>query len=110
LSRVIRGKTVGEKLYDQIYQLLRQVPVGYVTTYGAIANQVGCTARTVGFAMAALPKGNDVPWHRVVNYQGRISPRSNGHGNLVQEKILITEGIVFNADGRIDLKLYAWSS
>ena len=100
---------MGEKLYDQIYRLSRQVPVGHVTTYGAIANQLGCPARTVGFAMAALPKGNDVPWHRVVNYQGRISLRSNGHGDLVQKELLISEGIEFNEDGRIDLKRYAWS-
>ena len=100
---------MAKKLYDQIYQLLRQVPSGHVTTYGAIANQLGCAARTVGFAMAALPKGKDVPWHRVVNYQGRISPRSNGHGNLVQEKLLNAEGIALNTDGRIDLKRYAWN-
>jgi methylated-DNA-protein-cysteine methyltransferase-like protein len=100
---------MGNKLYDQIYRRLKQVPVGHVTTYGAIARQLGCTARTVGFAMAALPKGNNVPWHRVVNYQGRISPRSNGDGSLVQEKLLITEGIALNTDGRIDLERYAWS-
>ena len=100
---------MGKKLYDQIYRLLRQVPAGHVTTYGAIATQLGCTARTVGFAMAALPKGNDVPWHRVVNYQGRISPRSNGDGSLVQEKLLLIEGIALNTDGRIDLERYGWS-
>lgn len=100
---------MAKKLYDRIYRLLRQVPAGHITTYGAIANQLGCSARTVGFALAALPKGSDVPWHRVVNYHGRISPRSNGHGSLVQEKLLITEGIDFNSDGRIDLKRYAWN-
>ena len=99
---------MGKKLFNQIYRLLRQVPAGHVTTYGAIANHLGCTARTVGFAMAALTKENDVPWHRVVNYEGRISPRSNGHGSLVQEKLLINEGITFNIDGRIDLKRFAW--
>ena len=108
-NRFVEGKAMGKTLFDRIYRLLRQVPAGHVTTYGAIANQLGCTARTVGFAMAALPKGNDVPWHRVVNYQGRISPRSNGHGSLVQEKLLINEGIAFNTDGRIDLEQYTWN-
>ncbi|RLB62541.1 MAG: methyltransferase, partial [Deltaproteobacteria bacterium] len=62
-------------LFSAIYALVFKIPPGHVTTYGQIARAVGCTARTVGFAMAALPSGSDVPWQRVINAQGKISPR-----------------------------------
>jgi len=96
-------------LYSQIYALVRQVPPGYVTTYGQIGKLVGCTPRTVGFAMAALPPGRDVPWQRVVNRQGRVSPRSDGEGNLLQQDLLEAEGLQFDSHQRIDLAYYGWN-
>ena len=93
-------------LYSRIYDLVRQVPPGRVTTYGRIARQVGCTARTVGFAMAALPAGHDVPWQRVINSQGKVSQRRNGDGPLIQRLVLEAEGVHFDAQGRVDLVLY----
>lgn len=95
-------------LYEQIYGLVRQVPGGRVTTYGAVARQLGCTARTVGFAMAALSQGSDVPWQRVINSQGRVSVRVDGYGNIIQKELLLCEGIEFDSGGRVDLKRYAW--
>lgn len=95
-------------LYDRIYTLVRRVPPGRVTTYGRIARQVGCTARTVGFAMAALPAGHDVPWQRVINARGEVSPRRNGDGDLIQRLLLEAEGVRFDARGRVDLVRYGW--
>ncbi len=95
-------------LYQSIYDLVRQIPSGSVTTYGAIAKQVRCSARSVGFAMAALPPGNNIPWQRVINSQGRISQRSDGEGNILQHDLLSIEGIQFNKTGRIDLKNCSW--
>ena len=95
-------------LYSRIYALVRQIPRGRVTTYGRIARQVGCTARTVGFAMAALPAGHDVPWQRVINSRGEVSPRRNGDGDLVQRLALEAEGVPFDSRGRIDLVRYGW--
>ncbi len=95
-------------LYTAIYSLVRCIPTGQVTTYGRIAAQVGCTARTVGFAMAALPAENDVPWQRVINSQGKISSRTDGEGNLLQRSLLENEEIQFNQNGRIELKKYLW--
>ena len=94
--------------YPQIYVVVRRVPPGYVTTYGAVARQVGCTARTVGFAMAALPPGHDVPWQRVINSQGRVSPRANGDGSHVQQVLLEAEGVCFDGRQRVNLERYAW--
>ncbi|MFK5925346.1 MAG: MGMT family protein [Desulfuromusa sp.] len=95
-------------LYQSIYALVRQVPLGYVTTYGQIARQVGCTARTVGFAMAALPGGNDVPWQRVINGQGKVSPRIDGEGNILQRDLLEAEGLRFDQKGRVSLDKFGW--
>lgn len=95
-------------LYRRIYALVRQVPPGRVTTYGRIARQAGCTARTVGFAMSALPAGHDVPWQRVVNGKGEVSPRRTGDGDLIQRLLLEGEGVRFDPRGRIDLLRYGW--
>ena len=95
-------------LYSRIYALVRQVPPGRVTTYGCIARLLGCTARTVGFAMAALPDGHDVPWQRVINSQGKVSPRRNGDGDLIQRLLLEAEGVPFDHHGRVDLNRYGW--
>lgn len=96
-------------LYQQIHDLVRQIPTGHVTTYGQLARMVDCNARTVGFAMAALANNTDVPWHRVINSQGRISRRADGDRDLLQRDLLITEGIVFDRTGRIDLERFHWS-
>ena len=96
-------------LYQSIYDLARQVPPGYVTTYGQIARLSSCTARTVGFAMAALPAGNDVPWQRVINSQGKVSPRTDGEGNILQRDLLEAEGVLFDQKGRISLSKQGWT-
>ena len=97
-------------LYSRIYAQVCRVPPGRVTTYGRIARQVGCTARTVGFAMAALPAGHDVPWQRVINSQGMVSQRRDGDGALIQRLALEAEGVHFDVRGRVDLVQYGWES
>ncbi len=97
------------QLYSAIYNLVREIPCGYITTYGRIAQHLGCTARTVGFAMAALPSGSDVPWQRVINAQGKISPRKDGEGNLLQRLLLESEGIQFIGSEKVDLNRYLWN-
>jgi methylated-DNA-protein-cysteine methyltransferase-like protein len=95
--------------YQQIYAVVRQVPPGKVVTYGQIAQITGgCTARMVGYAMAALPEGSDVPWQRVINYQGKISPHGFGYGSAMQRLLLEEEGVVFDAEDRIDFNVFNW--
>lgn len=99
----------GPRLYDRIYAAVRQIPAGRVATYGQIAHLVGgCSAQMVGFALAALPNGSDVPWQRVINRQGKISPRGLGFDSMIQRTLLEDEGVVFNLDNEIDLKTYGW--
>jgi methylated-DNA-protein-cysteine methyltransferase-like protein len=95
--------------YKQIYDVVRRVPVGKVATYGQIAKIVGrCTARMVGYSMAALPYGTDVPWQRIINHKGEISLRSRGDGALRQRRLLQKEGIRFDSKGRMNLKKVRW--
>ena len=96
-------------LYQKICQIISLIPSGKVATYGQIAEIVGrCTARMVGYATSAIPHDSDIPWQRVINYRGGISQRSCGSGGLLQQKLLESEGIVFNQNGITDLKHYLW--
>ena len=98
----------GAPVYERIYALVRQIPRGQVATYGQVAAIVGgCTARMVGYAMAALPD-DDVPWQRVINRQGRVSPRSSGHGSAFQRQMLEAEGVAFDDEGRVDFDKVGW--
>jgi methylated-DNA-protein-cysteine methyltransferase related protein len=95
--------------YERVYEAVRRIPPGRVATYGQIAKIVGrCTARMVGYAMAALPPGSRVPWQRVINHRGEISPRTRGDGALRQRRLLQKEGIRFDRRGRVNLKKVRW--
>ncbi|HXF61829.1 MAG TPA: MGMT family protein [Caldilineaceae bacterium] len=98
-----------EPTYERIYLVVRAIPAGRVATYGQIAAIVGdCTARMVGYAMAALPPGSGVPWHRVINAQGKISLRGDGGGAIEQRKRLEAEGVHFDREGRVNLRRFQW--
>jgi len=58
--------------------------------------------------MAALPEGSDVPWQRVINYKGEISPHGFGYGSAMQHLLLEEEGVVFDVEDRIDFNVYGW--
>ncbi len=82
-----------EPVYSRIYAMVHQIPAGKVATYGQIAAMVGrCTARMVGYAMAALTFDTDVPWQRVINRQGKVSLRSNGNGRPVSTSFSAKKG------------------
>ncbi|NLE44656.1 MAG: methylated-DNA--[protein]-cysteine S-methyltransferase [Chloroflexi bacterium] len=96
--------------FEQVYRLVCQVPPGKATSYGAIARMLGHShaARTVGWALHSLPPDRYVPWHRVVNSQGRVSTNCLEHGGGLQQKLLEQEGVEFQPDGRIDWDRFAW--
>jgi methylated-DNA-protein-cysteine methyltransferase-like protein len=95
-------------IFPRIYEIASQIPRGRVSTYGQIAALVGapCDARLVGWAMASLPEGSDVPWQRVINSQGKISLK--GMSGQVQRMRLEAEGIVFDERGRVNLRRFGW--
>ncbi len=99
-------------LYQQIYALVRQVPPGKVVSYGQIAKMTGgCSARMVGFAMAALKHSReieDVPWQRVINSRGTCSVFGDGIGNSLQEQLLLSEGVSFDKSGKVSAFEHWW--
>lgn len=98
------------QLYERIYAVVRQVPEGQVTTYGQVALVAGAPSpRIVGYAMSTLPAGSSVPWHRVINSQGRISARKDGGAESPeQRRLLEAEAVRFDRTGRVDFARVAW--
>ena len=62
----------------------------------------------MGYALHKTPEGRDLPWHRVVNAAGRVSPRSEPGADYLQRSLLENEGIAFDASDRLDLERYRW--
>lgn len=98
------------KRYDLIYKTVKKIPRGKVATYGQIAELAGLEghARQVGYALHNLPGASDVPWHRVINAKGEISPRSAGDSHELQRMLLEEEGVLFDSRGCVDLKKCRW--
>lgn len=96
--------------WQRIYDVVRRIPRGRVATYGQVALLAGLGghARQVGYALHALAPGSRVPWQRVINGQGRISPRAAPGCDSIQRRLLEGEGVVFAVDGRIDLARHRW--
>lgn len=94
------------KCFPAVYRLIKEIPSGEVASYGMIASLVpGATARIVGFATAATPAGEGIPWQRVINSQGKISERD---GAERQRRRLEAEGVTFSASGKVDWKRHRW--
>lgn len=97
--------------YQRIYAVVKRIPRGRVATYGQVATLAGLPRqpRLVGYAMHALPNGTVLPWHRVINAQGRVSPRSGDRGAGVTQRVLLeAEGVRFDAAGRVSLSRQGW--
>jgi methylated-DNA-protein-cysteine methyltransferase-like protein len=96
---------------ELIYAMVDRIPPGQVATYGQIARLLGQPrgARQVGYALAALSPDSPVPWHRVVNAQGRISPRGLDGAHDLQRLLLEDEGVAFDVQSRINLSRFAWA-
>jgi len=97
--------------FERIYAVVRRIPRRRVASYGQVAALAGLPgrARLVGYALAALPEGTDVPWQRVVNGRGEVSPRAEPGRDHYQRHCLAEEGVAFDAAGRIDLGRFGWN-
>ncbi len=95
---------------QRVYQAVLDVPEGAVTTYGDVAAVLGNPrlARQVGWALARLPDGTEVPWHRVINSKGSISFRGDMGRGAEQLQRLSSEGVEFDASGRCQLETLRW--
>ena len=97
--------------FEQVYRLVSQVPPGKVTSYGCVARMLGQphAARTVGWALHGLPEGSDVPWHRVINSQGRVSTAGRDGEASLQRALLEAEGVEFDERGTVDWERFGWA-
>lgn len=90
--------------------IIRQIPAGKVATYGQIAEMAGFPrhARQVGYTLRNLEADCNLPWHRVVNAQGGVSPRGISGSDDFQKLLLEAEGVEFGVHGRINLDRHLW--
>jgi len=93
---------------ERVYKIVRGIPSGHVMTYGQIAELLGegYTPRTVGFVMHSSPEGT--PWHRVLNAQGACSTGPIVLPHDKQQRLLESEGVVFDKKLRCDLQTFLW--
>ena len=97
--------------FDGVYALVKRIPRGKVATYGQIARLLGAPrcARVVGWAMHGNPHGARVPWQRVVQRGGGLSPAVCPGDPGRQRRLLEREGVTFLLDGRIDMAAHQWN-
>lgn len=108
-------KTIGKRsrskkdFFDKVYDVVREIPYGKVTTYGHIAEACGIrsAARTVGWALNSA-KDSSLPCHRVVNRFGALTGKVHFGDPTLMEDLLRSEGIDFDESGCVSLEKYLW--
>ena len=97
-------------LHSRIHKVVRRIPRGRVATYGQIARLAGIPgqARLVGYALHALPAGHSLPWHRVINAQGKCSTGRVVLPHNKQQLMLEYEGVAFDKNGRCELQQFLY--
>ena len=96
--------------HQRVIALIKKIPEGKVATYGQLAGLAGSprAARQVVRTLHSSSEKEGLPWHRVINSQGRISLKP-GSGYELQRALLEAEGVTFDQSGTIDLEKYLWS-
>lgn len=105
----MRAQPVDPSAYERIWEVISQIPCGKVANYGQIARIAGLgrRARLVGYALHSAPDELELPWHRVINAQGKISFPKGSARYQRQRGLLEAEGLVFTGD-RISFNAYRW--
>lgn len=95
--------------FDMIYDVIRQIPYGKVASYGQVAALAGNRrwSRVVGYALHAVPADSNLPCHRVVTKEGKVSAAFGSGVENRQTELLKAEGVEF-VDGHVDMKKYQW--
>lgn len=99
-----------DNFFERVYFIVRQIPYGKVTSYGAIAKALGTarSARMVGWAMNASHNLEDVPAHRVVNRKGLLTGKLHFDGTNLMQQLLENEGIVVMDNQIVDFEKHFW--
>ncbi len=107
-----RLKKKSDSFFENVYDVVRMIPAGRVTSYGAIAEYLGTrgSARMVGWAMnAAHTQVNDVPAHRVVNRNGFLTGRHHFGGPVIMKQLLESEGVSVENDRVVRFEELFWN-
>ena len=98
-----------KSFYEKVYDLVRVIPIGKVTTYGEIAKMAGNprASRAVGYALHNNPEPGVIPCHRVVNRNGELAPGFAFGGKGQQKQLLLKEGVEVQGD-RVDLDRFGF--
>jgi len=109
-----------KQFFETVWDIVRQIPEGKVSTYGQIASMIPPTnytdpdqmkrlaPRWVGTAMRKTPKGQSIPWQRVINSQGKISFPAGSAQAEEQERLLEMEGVEFDKKGKVNFAVVGW--
>jgi len=99
-----------DNFFERVYTVVRQIPYGKVTSYGAIAKVLGAarSARMVGWAMNAAHNIEDVPAHRVVNRKGLLTGKHHFDGTNLMQQLLESEGVVVENNQIINFETVFW--
>lgn len=99
-----------DNFFERVYTVVRQIPYGKVTSYGAIAKVLGSarSARMVGWAMNACHNMEDVPAHRVVNRKGLLTGKHHFEGTNLMQQLLESEGIEVVDHQIVDFEKHFW--
>ena len=102
-------KTEDANFYQSVWKVVSEIPPGHVLTYGEVARLSGMPrqARRVSQALRRAPRAMELPWHRVINAQGKISFPEDSDGWRRQKDILESEGVIF-LKGKIDLERFGY--
>ena len=97
--------------FQRVYDVVKTIPVGRVTTYGLIAKKLGTasSARTVGWALNACHNDSSIPAHRVVNRNGLLSGKHHFKGFDLMKQLLENEGIEVKDDKVVDFNIKLWN-
>lgn len=107
---MMKNPSVTQELAQLILTTVAQIPYGRVASYGQIAALSGLPkhARLVGRVLSQMDDASEVPWHRVINAQGKVSlSRLDQHGYNEQQARLLSEGVVF-INGKISFQQFGW--
>lgn len=109
-----------QSYYKMVWEIVKQIPHGEVATYGQIASMIPppdgveppaydrWSPQWVGGAMNHTPEGQNIPWQRVINSQGKISLPEGSKEALLQRDLLEGEGLIFDDKDRVDLESHGW--
>jgi methylated-DNA-protein-cysteine methyltransferase-like protein len=100
----------GKDFFQKVYEVVKQIPYGKITTYGAIAKKIGApkSARMVGYALNASFGNEEIPAHRVVNRKGVLTGKYHFQGTNLMQQLLESEGIKVKDNVVQNFEQYFW--